>query len=43
MPHPLNGETAMTGAERQARYRVARAAARPAIRTRPPEPGATLD
>ena len=36
MPHPLNGETAMTAAERQARYRAARAAARPAIRTRRP-------
>jgi hypothetical protein len=36
MPHPLNGETAMTGAERQARYRAARAAAKPAIRTRRP-------
>lgn len=36
MPHPLNGETAMTGAERQARYRAARAAARPVVRTRRP-------
>ena len=36
MPHPVNGDTAMTGAARQARYRAARAAARPAIRTRRP-------
>lgn len=33
MPRPSIGETAMTGAERQARYRAARAAARPVIRT----------
>ena len=36
MPPPLNGETAMTGAERQARYRAARAADRPVVRTRRP-------
>ena len=36
MPHPLNGETAMTGAERQARYRAARAAGKPVVRTRRP-------
>lgn len=36
MSPPLNGETAMTGAERQARYRAARAAARPVVRTRRP-------
>jgi hypothetical protein len=36
MPRPSIGETAMTDAERQARYRAARAAARPVIRTRRP-------
>jgi len=36
MPRPLIGETAMTDAERQARYRAARAAGRPVIRTRRP-------
>jgi hypothetical protein len=33
--HPI-GEQAMTGAERQARYRAARAAGQPAVRTRRP-------
>jgi hypothetical protein len=36
MPHPTIGETAMTNAERQARYRAARATGRPAVRTRRP-------
>jgi hypothetical protein len=36
MPHPSIGETPMTGAERQARYRAARAAEKPVIRTRRP-------
>jgi hypothetical protein len=36
MPRPTIGETAMTDAERQARYRAARAAAQPVIRTRRP-------
>ena len=36
MPRKSIGETAMTDAERQARYRAARAAARPAIRIRRP-------
>jgi hypothetical protein len=36
MPRPLIGETAMSDAERQARYRAARAAGQPAIRTRRP-------
>jgi hypothetical protein len=36
MPCPLTGETAMTGAERQARYRAARAAGKPVIRARRP-------
>ena len=36
MPRPSIGETAMTDAERQARYRAARAAGRPVIRTRRP-------
>jgi len=36
MPRPSIGEQAMTGAERQARYRAARAAGVPAIRTRRP-------
>jgi hypothetical protein len=36
MPRPSIGETAMTDAERQARYRAARAAARPLIRVRRP-------
>ena len=36
MPHPTIGDTAMTGAERQARYRAAHAAGAPAIRTRRP-------
>ena len=36
MPHPLNGETAMTGAERQARYRAARMQGKPVIRTHRP-------
>jgi hypothetical protein len=34
MPRPSIGETAMTDAERQARYRAARAAGKPAIRVR---------
>jgi hypothetical protein len=34
MPRPSVGETAMTGAERQARYRAAHAAGAPVIRTR---------
>ena len=34
MPRKLIGETAMTDAERQARYRDARAAGKPAIRVR---------
>jgi hypothetical protein len=34
MPRPSIGETAMSDAERQARYRAARAAGRPVIRTR---------
>jgi len=36
MPRPTIGETAMTDAERQARYRAARATSRPVIRTRRP-------
>jgi hypothetical protein len=36
MPRPSIGETAMTEAERQARYRARRAAGRPVIRTRRP-------
>ena len=36
MPRQPLGERAMTGAERQARYRVARAAGAPVIRTRRP-------
>ncbi|MDQ2801889.1 MAG: hypothetical protein M3Y41_04060 [Pseudomonadota bacterium] len=36
MPRKPIGETAMTDAERQARYRAARAAGTPAIRTRRP-------
>ena len=36
MPRPSIGETAMTDAERQARYRAARAAGKPAIRVRRP-------
>ncbi len=36
MPRPLIGEQAMTDAERQARYRAARAAGAPVIRTRRP-------
>lgn len=34
MPRKAIGETAMTDAERQARYRAARAAGKPVIRTR---------
>jgi hypothetical protein len=34
MPRPSVGDTAMTGAERQARYRAAHAAGAPVIRTR---------
>jgi hypothetical protein len=34
MPRPSIGETAMTDAERQARYRVVRAAGKPAIDVR---------
>jgi hypothetical protein len=36
MPRQSIGETAMTGAERQARYRAAHAAGAPAVRTRRP-------
>jgi hypothetical protein len=36
MPRPLTGETPMTGTERQARYRAARAAGAPIVRTRRP-------
>jgi hypothetical protein len=36
MPRPSIGETPMTGAERQARYRTARAAGAPIVRTRRP-------
>lgn len=36
MPRPPTGETTMTGAERQARYRAARAAGAPVVRTRRP-------
>ena len=36
MPRKSIGERAMTDAERQARYRAARAAGKPAIRTRRP-------
>lgn len=36
MPRPARGETSMTGAERQARYRAAHAAGAPVIRTRRP-------
>jgi hypothetical protein len=36
MPRKLIGETAMTDAERQARYRAARASGTPIVRTRRP-------
>ena len=36
MPRPSIGETAMSGAERQARYRAARAAGVPVVRFRSP-------
>lgn len=36
MPRPMIGETPMTGAERQARYRAAHAAGAPVVRTRRP-------
>jgi hypothetical protein len=36
MPRPSIGETAMTDAERQARYRAARAAGNPAVHVRRP-------
>ena len=36
MPHPTIGETPMTGAERQARYRAAHADGTPVIRIRRP-------
>jgi hypothetical protein len=36
MPRPAIGETAMTGAERQARYRAARTAGVPVARVRRP-------
>jgi hypothetical protein len=36
MPHPSIGDKPMTDAERQARYRAARAAGVPVIRTRRP-------
>jgi hypothetical protein len=37
MPRKSIGETAMTDAERQARYRAARAAGAPVVRTRRPD------
>ena len=36
MPRPSLGETPMTGAERQARYRAAHATGAPVVRTRRP-------
>jgi hypothetical protein len=36
MPRPVLGEAAMSGAERQARYRSARAAGAPVVRIRRP-------
>ena len=36
MPRPPTGETSMTGAEREARYRAARAAGAPVVRKRRP-------
>ena len=36
MPRPSVGEAPMTGAERQARYRAARAVGAPVVRTRRP-------
>jgi hypothetical protein len=36
MPRPSIGETAMSDAERQARYRAARAAGQPVVRARRP-------
>ena len=36
MPRPSIGEAPMTGAERQARYRAARAVGAPVVRTRRP-------
>jgi hypothetical protein len=36
MPHPSIGDTPMTGAERQARYRAARISGTPVIRLRRP-------
>jgi hypothetical protein len=36
MPHPRYGETPLSNAERQARYRAARAAGTPVIRVRRP-------
>ena len=36
MPRPSLGETPLTGAERQARYRIAHAAGQPVIRVRRP-------
>ena len=36
MPRKPDGDTATTSAERQARYRIARAASKPAVRTRRP-------
>ena len=36
MPRPTIGETAMTAAERQARYRASRAAGQPIVRIRRP-------
>ena len=36
MPRPLIGDTPMTDAERQARYRAARAAGKPMVRIRRP-------
>ena len=42
MPRPTIGDTAMTDAERQARYRAARAAGQPVIRARRPTDRRTL-
>jgi hypothetical protein len=38
MPRPSIGDAAMSGAERQARYRAARAAGAPVVRVRHPAP-----
>lgn len=42
MPRPLIGETAMTDAERQARYRAARVVGKPVVRIRRPVDRRTL-